>query len=422
MTLSSLSLQRYSRAFVTTLHPLAKKDFSIFWAGAFLSSLGFWIQTVGQGWQVLQLTNSAFLLGLVTLMATLPNVFFCLFGGVLVDRWNRRYVLICTQAVYMLSALSLGIATTLHIVTVWHIIIVALINGMFSSIGLPAWQTFVTDLVPLKDLKQGVALDFMQNNLSRVIGPAIGGFSIGLAGIAGSYYLNALSYIAVLIPLLLIHNVQRRNSIKQQSMWQGLREGFRYVGRHSSLQIALFLQFMLVFLVFPFTTLMPIFARDIFHVGASGLGIMNATVGCGAFLGAVLFLVISPYVKRNLRLMVLLCITGGCASVVLGLTSNINMALLVLPILGLCTVMPLAVTNTAIQLMTPVEMRGRVLSIRILITFGLAPFGNLLAGWLAQNIGAQLTLGICGVLCALVSLVVTIVQTRRGIELRVVQS
>lgn len=414
---SSISLKKRSRILSSTLHPLAQKNFSIFWAGAFLSSIGFWIQTVGQGWQVLQLTHSALLLGLVTLAATLPNLVFSLFGGVLVDRWDRRTVLFCTQAIYMVTALLLGMLTTLHIIVVWEILVAALINGMVSALGLPAWQTFVTDLVPPKELRQGVALDFMQFNLSRAVGPAIGGILVGIVGIAGSYYLNSISYIAVLLSLLLIHADHKQLVAKRQSVWQGLGEGISYVRQHLALQLALLLQFLLGFLVFPFATLLPVFAASIFHVGAQGLGVLNAVTGIGALTGALLFLLMSHRLQRTLRLMIILCIIGGGACVAFAFASNLLFALPALVVLGVCSVLPLVVTNTAIQVMTPEGMRGRVLSIRILITFGFAPFGNLLIGWVAQNIGAQLTLALSGGLCLLVTAMVAVLHLRHHIEL-----
>ena len=414
---SSISLKERSRTLATTLHPLTQKNFSIFWAGAFLSSIGFWIQTVGQGWQVLQLTQSALLLGLVTLAATLPNLVFSLFGGVLVDRWDRRTVLFCTQAIYMTTALLLGILTTFHIIVVWEILVAALINGTVSAIGLPAWQTFVTDLVSPKELRQGVALDFMQFNLSRAVGPALGGISVGLVGIAGSYYLNSVSYIAVLLSLLLIHADHKQLVAKRQSVWQGLREGLTYVRQHVALQLALLLQFLLAFLVFPFATLLPIFAANIFHVGASGLGVLNAVTGIGALTGAFLFLLMGSRLQRTLRLMIILCIIGGGACVAFAFAYNIQLALPTLVVLGICSVLPLVVTNTAIQVMTPEGMRGRILSIRILITFGLAPFGNLLVGSVAQNIGAQMTLALSGSVCLLITAMVAVLHVRHKIEL-----
>lgn len=413
----SVSLKERSRTLASTLHPLAEKNFSIFWFGAFLSSIGFWIQTVGQGWQVLQLTHSALLLGLVTLAATLPNLVFSLFGGVLVDRWDRRHLLFYTQAIYMTTALLLGILTTLHIITVWEILIAALVNGIVSAIGLPAWQTFVTDLVSPQELRQGVALDFMQFNLSRAVGPALGGILVGLVGIAGSYYLNSVSYIAVLLSLLLIHTDHTRHVAKRQSILKGLGEGLHYVRQHPALQLALLLQFLLAFLVFPFATLLPIFAASIFHIGAQGLGMLNAVTGIGALSGALLFLLMSQKVQRTLRLMIFLCLIGGGACIALAFAYDIRIALPFLVILGVCSVLPLVVTNTAIQVMTPEGMRGRILSIRVLITFGLAPFGNLLVGWVAQNIGAQITLALSGGLCLLFTLGVAIVHIRQHIEL-----
>ncbi len=414
---SSISLKERSRTLVSTLHPLAEKNFSIFWAGAFLSSIGFWIQTVGQGWQVLQLTQSALLLGLVTLAATVPNLVFSLFGGVLVDRWDRRTVLFCTQAIYMTTALLLGILTTFHLIVVWEILLAALINGTVSAIGLPAWQTFVTDLVSPKELRQGVALDFMQFNLSRAVGPALGGILVGLVGIAGSYYLNSVSYIAVLLSLLLIHADHKQLVAKRQSVWQGLGEGIAYVRQHVALQLALLLQFLLAFLVFPFATLLPIFAANIFHVGAAGLGILNAVTGIGALTGALLFLLMNSRLQRTLRLMIILCIIGGSACIAFAFAYTILIALPALVVLGVCSVLPLVVTNTAIQVMTPEGMRGRILSIRILITFGLAPFGNLLVGWVAQNIGAQMTLALSGGLCLLVTVMIAVLHIRHRIEL-----
>ncbi len=402
----------------SSLHPFVNKNFTIFWCGALLSSIGFWIQIVGQGWQVLQLTNSALLLGLVTLTATLPNIVFSLVGGVFVDRWNRRNVLMCTQTVFMTTAFMLGLLTSFQCITVWYIIVGALINGIFNAVGLPAWQIFITDLVPAEELTQGVALDFMQFNLSRIVGPALGGISIGLFGVTGSYYLNALSYVAVLLALLLIHTDQQRpNGQMQQSIWHGLGEGMRYIHQHVALQFALLLQFCLAFLVFPFSTLLPIVAGNIFHVGPGGLGLMNAAVGVGAFSGALLFLLMSQLIKHNLRLLVVLCVTGGCSCLALAYVPTMGIAFPILVTLGMCTVMPLAVTNTAIQVMTPEEMRGRILSVRIMITFGLAPFGNLLVGWIAQMVGVSSALALSGSCCTLVALLLAAIQKRYAIEL-----
>jgi MFS family permease len=280
-----LSSVRHQITLPVSLHPLREKNFGFFWLGSVLSSIGFWVQSVGQSWQVLQLTNSSFLLGLVVFAAMVPNIVLSLFGGVIADRVNRRYLLIGTQSIFMCTAALLGIFTTLHRISVWQIILMALINGTFNAVGIPAWQAFIGDLLEPEQLKQGIALNSMQFNLSRIIGPALGGISIGIFGIAGSYYLNAISYLAVIIPLLLIHPARKLRLSNQQGMWQDLREGLNYARKRPSLQVLLLLQFLIAFLVFPYAILLPVFARDIFHIGAPGLGLLNSASGVGALGG-----------------------------------------------------------------------------------------------------------------------------------------
>jgi len=262
-------------------------------------------------------------------------------------------------------------------------------------------------------LKQGIALNSMQFNLSRVVGPAIGGLSIGVFGIAGSYYFNAISYLAVIIPLLFIRPQWRERSSKHQSMWRDLGVGFSYIRRHTILQVALLLQFMIAFLVFPYSTLLPIFARDIFHIGAIGLGVLNAAAGISALIGSVSLVLFSHRLEQRVRLLIILCSVGGFAALAFAFLHIMNAALLVLIVLGSCTVVSMTVTNTAVQTMTPEAMRGRVLSIWVAVAFGAAPFGNLVAGWVAQAIGAPLTLAIGGGLCAVVTMLVAVLQGHR---------
>jgi MFS family permease len=396
------------------LYPFQDKNFAIFWVGAFLSSIGFWIQTVGQGWQVLQMTNSALLLGLVSFAATLPNIVLSLFGGAVADRFNRRLLLLGTQIVYMTTALLLGIFTALHIIAVWQVIMMALINGTVSSVGFPAWQAFIGDIVEPGQLKQGIALNSTQFNLSRVIGPAIGGLSIGLAGIAGSYYLNALSYVAVIIPLFIMRpKHQKIRQERRSSIWRGLGEGLSYVQRRPLLQIALLLQFTIAFLIFPYITLLPIYAGDIFHIGPTGLGVLNAAAGVGALTGALLLVAISQRLEHNVRFLMILCTVGGTVCLFFAFSTSLDASLLLLIVLGICTVMSTTVTNTTLQTMTPEHLRGRVLSIWVMVTFGLAPFGNLCAGWIAQSIGAPKTLAWGGTLCIVLTLLITTLVWQR---------
>src|SRR5581483_7664894 len=193
-----------------------------------------------------------------------------------------------------------------------------------------------SDLVPPRYLKQGIALNSMQFNMSRVIGPAIGGFSVGIFGIAGSYYLNALSYVAVIIPLLLMRPPQRQraNGNASKSIWQGLAEGLKYARHHRSLQMALLLQLIIAFCIFPYVTLLPIFAGNIFHIGPQGLGELNAAAGIGALVGSILVVLLSQRMQHGSGPLKVLCIVGGSACIAFALASRLELALMILIVLG----------------------------------------------------------------------------------------
>jgi MFS family permease len=388
-------------------HPLTEKNFAALWVGAFLSNIGFWIQNVAQGWQVLQLTNSALLLGLVTFIGTIPNLLLSLFGGVIADKFDRRHLLIISQSVYMCTALLPGVLTTLGVIQVWHIVFMALINGLFSSFSFPAWQTFITDLVEDGELKQGIALNSMQFNLSRVIGPAIGGLSIGIFGIAGSYYLNGLSYIAVIVPLVLMRPQPKVRVVREEqsgpAMKENLIQGLLFLKERPLLLVLLGLQLMIAFSVLPYTTLLPLFAANVFHSGPTGLGVLNAVAGVGALLGAILLVLLASRLHQPVQALFLLCVIGGAASVIFAFMPDQALALPLLIALGASTVMSNTVTNTTLQAATPVDLRARVISIWIMITFGVAPFGSLVAGAVAQSAGAGLTMALGGALCVLVA-------------------
>jgi MFS family permease len=207
-----------------------------------------------------------------------------------------------------------------------------------------------------------------------------------------------------------MHPAQKKKAIEQQSIWQELREGLSYMHQHTALQLVLLLQFLIAFLVYPFTVLLPIFADNIFHIGPTGLGALNAAAGIGALIGSILVVLLSQRIERGAYILITLCSVGGLASLVIALTHSINMVLLLLMVLGASTVMSSIVTNTTVQTMVPEAIRGRILSIWVMITFGLAPFGNLITGWIAQAIGAPLTLGIGGALCLSVTLLIACIQ------------
>jgi predicted MFS family arabinose efflux permease len=198
----------------------------------------------------------------------------------------------------------------------------------------------------------------------------------------------------------------RRQTNKELSLWSSLGDGLKCVRRHPSLQILLLLQLVIAFLVFPYQTLLPIFADRIFHIGATGLGILNSAAGIGAMIGSVLIVMLVQRIRSGYRMLLLLCCVGGGACVAFALTEDMGFSLALLLLLGICTVVSTTLTNTSVQTAVPEEMRARVLSIWVLVVFGLAPFGNLCAGWVAQAIGAPLTLEVSGVLCILSALLI----------------
>ena len=328
------------------------------------------------------------------------------------DRFNRRYLLLGTHLVFMLTSTLNGVLTTLHIITVWQIMVIALINGIVSSISFPAWQTFVSDLVPQSQLKQGIALNSVQFNLSRVIGPALGGISIGVFGLAGSYYIRAASFIAILLSLLVISSSQHKTEAKQESMWKQVNEGLIYVKRSPSLQLLMLMVFLIVFLVFPYATLLPLFAGNIYHVGAKGLGLLDGSAGIGALCGSLVIVMLTQRMKDGKRVLAIACALAGLACLLFGVMPNALTAMPMLMGLGATTVIAMASSNTTIQTMVPDAIRGRIISIWVLIGSGLGPFGNLVAGWLAQAIGAQKTLFINGLLCTACAVVILALRVR----------
>jgi MFS family permease len=385
------------------LYPLSHKEFGIFWLGSLLSSLGFWIQFVGQGWQVLQLTNSALLLACVTFATTVPKMVRVLLGDIFIECFNRQKLLAWMQIVYICTSLSLGVLTTLHMIAVWQIMLVACMNGACSSVGWPAWQGFIMDLVPEPEERRGIALNSMQFNIARAIGPALGGFSISLIGIAGSYYVNALSYIAVLVPLLCLHPVLRNRVVRpQRRVWHEIQSGFQYIWRHTPLLFVLLLQLFVTLLAFPYLMLLPVFARDIFRIGLAGLGLFNAAVGIGALTGSAVIVLLCRRLERPARVLYWACGCAGLICLCFALTRNVSLATFLLILLGACTVLANTLANAAIHVMVPGRSRAQVLRIWMLILFGIAPIGNILLGWVTQVLGAQRTVFNAGATCLLV--------------------
>ncbi len=396
---------------------LSHRNYRVFWVGAFISNVGTWMQAVAQGWLVLHLTNSSFWLGLDAFMATAPGFFLALAGGVFADLVDRRRLLLLTQVVAGIAALVLATFVWTDQVTVGLVLAFSLITGCCMALAGPSYQAMTIDLVGREDLANAVALNSSQFQLSRVAGPVMAGLGFNFFGLAGCFLFNGLSFIAVVVALSMVRLEQVTkpaivHSYKdRRALWQDLLNGFRYVSRRPRVFSLLSMSAVTSLFGAPYITLIPIFARDIFHLGATGLAWMMGVAGAGAFCGALFVASLSD--SRRKGWFVLGGALGfGLFLVAFSLATNLALSLIFLFVVGFSIVTSVAMTNTLLQQLVTDEMRGRVMSMFILSFIGTMPIGNLIAGAVAQRFGAPLTLAGGGFSIVLYSVFVTLRNRR----------
>ena len=379
-----------------TFPALQSRNYKLYFSGQLISLIGTWLQIVAQGWLVLKLTNSAFLIGLIAALSTLPSLVFTLFGGVIVDRFPKRKILLITQSCAMVLALILGVLTLLKIITVWQIGLLAFLLGLVSAVDAPARQAFVPEIVTKDQLPSAIALNSGAFNSARVIGPGIAGILIAITGSGGAFIINGISYIAVIIALL---NMRLKTSIKykRQHAVTAIREGLHYSFTHPVIRTLIILTGISSIFGWSYTTLMPLIAQNKFHLGAAGLGYLYVATGLGALLATVF---ISVYAKR---ISPVIFIIGGnmLFAISLLLFSNItgfHFALVLLFIAGFGLICQFSTINTTIQSLVKDEFRGRVMSIYVLMFLGLSPFGNFEVGWLSEKWGTDFAISLGAVI------------------------
>ncbi len=376
---------------LSTFRSLAYPDYLTFWIGGLISNTGGWIQTVAQGWLVLTLTNSPFYLGLVSFAGMIPNLLFSLAGGLLADRYSRRSILVSMQLLSMLAAGLLALLTAAGIVDIWQIVALALVSGLAMALSFPSWQSVVSDLVEEKDLINAVALNSAQFNLTRILGPTIGGFLIGWIGVVGCFLANAISYVAVIAAVAKIRIPSRQVVARGDGVLHGLQEGFAFVRSSRPLQQLLLVAATFTLLEMPYLTFMPVFARDILRAGAGGLGMLMAAAGVGAFLGSLL-VAGQQETHRATYIAAFSPLVMATGLTVFALSANFWLSLAVLVTVGMAMTAFMSSASTLVQLWAPPSLRGRVLSIYNTIVFGLMPVGSLQAGAVASLIGVPQTL------------------------------
>jgi MFS family permease len=364
---------------------LRNYDFRMFWSGNFLSNIGTWMQNVAQSWLVLTLTaNSAFWLGVVSFAGSIPFLLFTLFGGVVADRVDKRRLLLVTQSIMMVLAFILATLTWLKVITVWELVVLAFLNGMAMAMNAPSYQALVPRLVPRKDLTNAIALNSAQFNLSRILGPTLGGYAMALLGMAGNFYLNGLSFLAVLWALTRIRYPAEEER-DHPGLMDSLRQGFTYLRGEPQMYVLVWMTAVTSFLVIPFITFIPFFARMQLNLGETGLGWLLAFSGFGSVTGAVSVAAMGAIRHRGKVVVIaglffFSAIIGFCYSHLFALSAFFAL------IEGFSGILMISCFNIAIQHLSSDEMRGRVMSIYATSFLGLPPLGALLAGELSRHI------------------------------------
>ena len=386
-----------------TFSALHYRDFRLLWFGAFTSTTGTWMQTVAQGWVVLNMTRSAFLLGVDGFLSTGPMLIFSLFGGVVADRVDRRKIMLLSQYLQMSFAFILAALIWAGNVEVWHILLLSFLTGSAQSFSGPSYISLLPLLVKREDLPNAVAMNSMQFNLARVIGPTLAGVALAAWGAAICFAVNGLSFLAVILSLLLIRvPPPAKRTDERTGIMDEMRAGFRFVSSRPRLVVLTFLAFVGTFLGMPIITMLPFYTTTIFGLGAKGFAWMMTTYGLGSVAGA-LVVAATAHKERKGRFALELQLAFACLLVGFAFSRSLVLSHLIAFLAGACIVGVIALYSSLVQLTTSDEMRGRVMSIFMLAFRGGMPLGSLIAGYVAQRWSITLALAVNGTLLAIVA-------------------
>lgn len=399
-----------------TFRALRHRNYRLFWTGQLVSLTGTWMQSIAQGWLVYLLTKSALSLGVVSFSQFLPVLLFTLLGGVAADRFDRHKVVLCTQTASLLQAALLAALTLMGIVQLWHVIALAFLLGTINAFDTPARQSLIHELVTKDDLMNAIALNSTAFNSTRIVGPALAGTLLGALStwlhsqfaldtstatriaVGLCFAINALSYVAVIVGLLLMERHPNAPSNDHESVWRSLWAGLDYARRDTRVLALLSLLGVSSIFGFSYMTLMPLYAGEILKVGPQGYGFLMAAAGLGALSGALILASLGNYQRKGFLLTmgnfvfpVMLLIFAQSKLFVLSLIALVGFGW------GLIT--QNALTNTLLQTIVPGELRGRILSLYTLMFMGMLPFGSLQMGALAERFSAPVALSIGALIC-----------------------
>ena len=375
---------------------LRYRNYRLFFSGQVISLIGTWMQSVAQSWLVYRLTGSSLLLGLVGFAGQIPVFLLAPMGGMVADRRSRHRIVISTQTTAMVLAFMLAALTLLGQIKVWEIMVLASCLGLVNAFDIPARQAFVVEMVNPKDLVNAIALNSAMVNGARILGPAVAGVTVAAIGEGWCFFANGVSYIAVIVGLLLMV-VTPRSRESQPSGLHSILEGFHWVAHTAPIRALLLLLGLVSLTGMPYMVLMPIFADRILHSGARGLGLLMGAAGVGALTGT-LALAAREGVRGLGRWIMFAAIGFGASLFLFSFSHWFWLSVLLIMPAGFCMILQMASSNTLIQTMVPDELRGRVMAVYSMMFMGMAPFGALLSGAIAQHVGAPLTVRLGGLI------------------------
>lgn len=380
--------RRYSME-ISTFSAFKSRNYRLYFTGQSISLIGTWMQKTAVSWVVYSLTHSKFMLGVTLFASMFPSFLLSFLGGVIADRYNRFKVLLTTQIVSMVQAVLLTLLIFFNHYNITEIIALSVLLGIVNAFDVPARQSLVYEMVDdKKDLPNALALNSSMVNLSRLIGPGIAGIVIEKLGDTVCFGLNAISFVAVIISLLLMKLPKAIAKPHNKNITGELKEGFTYVKQTPFISFIILMMALVSLFVLPFNTLIPVYAKDIFKGTASTFGVIDSAIGLGALVGAIFLASLKP--GKNLhKILAINTLIFGAGLILFSHSSVYPLALFFAVISAFGMMSQVTITNTLIQTMVNPTMRGRVISIYVMAFFGMQPLGGLLIGYVSQHIGVQ---------------------------------
>lgn len=393
-----------------TFKAFESPDFRMMWIGACTSSIGTWMQMVAQSWLVYEISGSSRLLGLDAFLGQIPIMLLSLVGGVVADRVERRYILIASQLVQMSCAFTLTALVAFGVVQVWHILTLSFIVGLAQAFGGPAYQALIPTLVKSEDLPNAIALNSIQFNLARVIGPVLGGLALAKLGAAWCFGLNGLSFIAVIITLVLVHSPYKPQAAKE-TMLESMKQGIHFIRGQQSMVALIGLAFLLTALGVPTMTFLPVFVKSVFAKGPDTYTLLLSVSGAGSVLGALLVATFGHSRHKGLITLINICLLGVFAAL-FSQSTTVWLSCVFLFLGSMALISVFALISSLVQLIATDQMRGRVMSVYNVAFRGGMPIGNYVSGELIERITAPPVIAANGVLLVLTACYFYLVQKK----------